>query len=77
MLLNLQRLYLTKFPPVFTPSVLGRNINRRAFICQHPYQGTNETVLVVDGETNAPIGQVSRKEYNEQGLWCRKSFVFV
>tara|TARA_B110000305_G_C19146754_1_gene496131 strand:+ start:206 stop:487 length:282 start_codon:yes stop_codon:yes gene_type:complete len=31
----------------------------------------------VDSETNTPIGQVSRKEYNEKSLWTRTSFVFV
>ena len=33
--------------------------------------------MVVDGETNQPIGQVSRKEMNDNALWTRKSFVFV
>ena len=49
----------------------------RSFISEHPYQGTNETVMIVDGDTNAPIGQVSRQEMNDKGMWTRKSFVFV
>lgn len=69
---TLQRLYITKFP-----SVVGRHTLRRTYISEHPYQGTNETVMIVDGDTNAPIGQASRQDYNDQALWCRKSFVFV
>lgn len=36
-----------------------------------------ELVLVVDDETNKPVGEATRKEMREQNLWHRSSFVFV
>ena len=36
-----------------------------------------EMVLVVDDETNKPVGEATRKEMREQNLWHRSSFVFV
>ena len=65
---------MTKFS-----AVIGRHINKRSFVSMHtgPYRNQDETVIVVDSETNTPIGQVSRKEMNDQSLWTRTSFVFV
>lgn len=36
-----------------------------------------ELVLVVDEDTNKPVGEATRKEMREQNLWHRSSFVFV
>ena len=44
---------------------------------QADFRNSGEAVLNVDGDTNEPVGSVSRKDMRGKNLWHRASYVFV
>ena len=41
------------------------------------FRNSGELTLIVDSETNQPLGSSTRKEMREKNLWHRASYVFV